>query len=421
MPQLYVFYEKELIGIFKKDEDDIHSFQYDVSWLKSNEAFDLSLQLPRRAEPFGNRITLSFFGNLLPEGDTRHVLEKNHQISGAFQTLQKYGEDCAGAVILSSSPSPPKAASPETEVLLPLKDVEVALDKGMVVDLLAKNNPGYLSLAGAQDKFPCIVRDNTIYLPTSGQPTTHIIKPPIRHPSTYVKETVYNEYYCMRLAKAVGLSVSEVFILQGQRYPLFVTKRFDRRNVNNRIQRLHIQDFCQAKGLSSEKKYQIQGGLSFSDCYQLIKDHVHIRKKNQNLFELLDWLSFNLLIGNNDSHSKNISFILSNNRYELTPFYDLLCTSIYPTLQTNFAFSIGGRWDMSCPGIKHFSKFEEDLQLKSGTMLSRLQKMYSSLQEHKDNLAMEVHLEFPQCKIAKRIAQKLDKRAKGFRTVGLRL
>ena len=421
MSQLYVFYEERLIGIFKKDEDDIHSFQYDVSWLEASDAFDLSLQLPRRAEAFGNRLTLSFFGNLLPEGDTRHVLEKNHQISGVFQTLQKYGEDCAGAVILSSSSSPPKAASTQTEVLLPLKDVEAALDKGTVVDLLAKNNPGYLSLAGAQDKFPAIVRDNTIYLPTSGQPTTHIIKPPIRHPSKYVKETVYNEYYCMKLAKAVGLSVSEVFVIQGQRYPLFVTKRFDRRNVNNRIQRLHIQDFCQARGLPSEKKYQHQGGLSFSDCYQVIKDHVHIRKKNQNLIHLLDWLCFNLLIGNNDSHSKNISLILSNDKYELTPFYDLLCTAIYPTLQTKFAFSIGGRWDMSCPGIKHFSKFEEELELKPGTMLFRLQKMYSSLQEHKDNLAMEIQDEFSQCKIAKRISRKIDVRAKGFRTAGLKL
>ena len=165
MSQLYVFYENRRIGIFAKDEDDVHSFQYDRSWLHAHDTFDLSLQLPRRVEPFGNRATLSFFGNLLPEGDARHVLEKNHKISGAFQTLQHFGEDCAGAVVLSASSSPPQATSTEQDVLLPLDEIETALDHGLVLDLLAQSTPGYLSLAGAQDKFPAIVRDNQIFYP----------------------------------------------------------------------------------------------------------------------------------------------------------------------------------------------------------------------------------------------------------------
>ena len=76
---------------------------------------------------------------------------------------------------------------------------------------------------------------------------------------------------------------------------------------------------------------------------------------------------------------------------------------------------------MSSPGIKCFSKFEDDLQLKPGTLLSRLQQMYSSLQKEKDDLAKEVQLEFSECNIAKRIAKKIDQRAKGFRTAGLEL
>ena len=420
MSTLYVFYEEELVGVFQIDEEEAYSFQYDESWLGSENGFDLSLQLPRQKNKFGNRVTLSFFENLLPEGNVLHVLETNHRTKGPFQILRKYGEDCAGAIIVTDSVTSPNRNESSTEKQLQLSDIEAALRQGSIVDFLAESNPGYLSLAGAQDKFPAIVRNGQIFLPMSGQPTTHIIKPPIRRMG--LKESVYNEYYCMKLAKLVGLNVPEVSIISGKSYPLFVIERFDRTEKGGKLHRLHIQDFCQAHGFPSRLKYQKEGGPTFIECCHMVKENVHFTKKGKDLLQLVDWLCFNLLIGNNDCHSKNISLLSKNRRYELAPFYDLLCTSIYPTLPKDFAFSIGEEWNTSSLSLnRDIVPFDEKIPLKSGILLIRLQKMYDALKQHKDGLAEDVQTNFPQCKIAKRIAEKIEKRARGFRTIGLEL
>ena len=57
----------------------------------------------------------------------------------------------------------------------------------------------------------------------------------------------------------------------------------------------------------------------------------------------IQWIFFNLYVGNNDSHAKNLSIYFAPKQgIRLTPFYDLLSTSLYPGLSRKFAFSIGG-------------------------------------------------------------------------------
>lgn len=61
------------------------------------------------------------------------------------------------------------------------------------------------------------------------------------------------------------------------------------------------------------------------------------------LRHLVQWVFFNLFAGNNDSHAKNLSiYELPGAGVRLTPFYDLMCTRIYPGLSREFAFSLGG-------------------------------------------------------------------------------
>ena len=55
------------------------------------------------------------------------------------------------------------------------------------------------------------------------------------------------------------------------------------------------------------------------------------------------WVFFNLFVGNNDGHAKNLSIYSVPGQGEtLTPFYDLMCTRLYPGLSSEFAFAIGG-------------------------------------------------------------------------------
>ena len=63
-----------------------------------------------------------------------------------------------------------------------------------------------MSLAGAQSKIPVVLVNDRVALPAPGQPTTHILKPPIAHFS----ETTENEAFAMRLALSLGLDVAPV-------------------------------------------------------------------------------------------------------------------------------------------------------------------------------------------------------------------
>ncbi|NCT57169.1 MAG: type II toxin-antitoxin system HipA family toxin [Legionella sp.] len=277
--------------------------------------------------------------------------------------------------------------------------------------------PGYLSLAGAQDKFAAILNNGYLFLPSHGAPTTHIIKTPIlRHG---IKESVYNEFYCMELARAVGLNVASCEVLEGA-YPLFVTERYDRtKDKEGIVHRLHQQDFCQAQGIVSEEKYEFKGGPSIKANYELLLHHVTPTQRMQALQQLLSWVSFNLLIGNNDSHSKNLSLLWVKHKNELAPFYDLLCTSIYKSLHKDFSFKIGDRYTFSKMGLNQFTLLEEALGIKKGSFTQRMKDMSQLILKHKDRVLEQVMDKHPKAKIPKRISQLIDKRIKGLNQQGM--
>ena len=224
----------------------------------------------------------------------------------------------------------------------------------------------------------------------------------------------------MKLAQLVGLKVSEVTILDDGKHPLFITERYDRiKNENGTFSRLHQQDFCQAQGVVSEMKYEVKGGPTIKDNYNIVIKNVGIKTRKSAAFSFLDWLCFNLLIGNNDSHSKNISLLLSNGKIELAPYYDLLCTEIYPKLTKQFSFQIGGRNDSSKIGKNQLTKLEVELGLKSGTVTERMILMRDKLLKNKDVLASEMKDKYPRVKIINRISEFIENRCKNLSRQGI--
>lgn len=418
MKTLNVFFDDKLVGKLNQNEDLVHSFKYDSTWLDSSDRFQLSTALPLRLESFGNKATLAFFENLLPEGEVREVLGKDYHIKSSFEFLKEFGKDCAGAVIVSSSDTSPFNLSRQGEIEVDSKKIFNAIDKKRsVAETISEIGPGYLSLAGAQDKFPAIFRNDKFYLPTHGAATTHIVKVPIWRMG--VKESVYNELYCMKLAKAVGLDVPNCFAYEGE-HPLFIIERYDRLVDNQATKRIHQQDFCQAQGYVSDEKYEEKGGPSIKDNFEFIKKNVWIKKRTDNMFALLDWICFNLLIGNNDSHSKNISLLLKGDKTELAPFYDLLCTAIYPNLKRQFSFMIGDRNESSRIGKNQLDLLEVELGLKKGTMKDRMLKMKEKLLEHKDIVASELKGQHPKMKIGKMISDLIGDRCKALSRQGIK-
>jgi serine/threonine-protein kinase HipA len=419
MKSLNVFFEDKPVGVFSQDEEMVHSFQYDSVWIKDENSFPISLSMPLQEVAFGNKVTLAFFENLLPEGNVRAMLEKWHHSEGAFNTLSKYGEDCAGALVITNKKTAPKPKIKEENLEIELSEIYTALDKSKgAVDFIADKNPGYLSIAGAQDKFPCIFENGKIYLPKRGEPTTHIVKTPIVVKG--IKESVYNEFFCMKLASKIGFNVPEVFVIDGK-HPLFIVERYDRRLEGITMKRIHQQDFCQALGILSSEKYESDGGPSFEVDFKLMIDNVTAKKRVESTFRLLDWLCFNLLIGNNDSHSKNISFLLLDGKYELAPFYDLISTAIYPTLDSRFSFKIGEVSTFTSIGLKAISKEEKKLGIKEGTIIERMNLLHQKILNHQDEIIKDMNKEFPKSKIHRRIKELIDSRAKNFRRAGLNL
>ena len=89
MKNLNVFYEDSLVGVFSRNDEMVHSFTYAKDWVNNNSGFPISISMPLQEASFGNKVTLAFFENLLPEGNVRAILEKWHHSEGVFNTLSK--------------------------------------------------------------------------------------------------------------------------------------------------------------------------------------------------------------------------------------------------------------------------------------------------------------------------------------------
>jgi len=338
----YVYFELELVGTIERKRDATLSFSYSKDWPKSGKSFSLSPILSMASDgPFDNRQTRSFFENLLPEGKVRERLEKltGKSLTDSYQFLEKFGVDCAGAIVISSSPDLTDQLLEEDYNRVDLEELAKAhtSNQNLMVHVMEKHQ-GRFSLAGAQDKVPVVIKGNEVLVAKNGPPTTHILKPP--HYDKAVKNSVHNEYFCMKLAKSCGLNVPEVDVIEAG-IPFYTIERYDRVVRDEKIYRLHQVDFCQAQNYLAQEKYEEDRGPSLKENYFCIRNNSS--RVIPDTKQFMQWIWFNLLIGNNDCHSKNLSFLLENGKTRLAPFYDILCTSIYPQYAPTFPYRIGGK------------------------------------------------------------------------------
>ena len=415
MSRLIVYYQDKVVGQLVFDNEERLSFQYDKSWLSFKERFPLSLALPLEAKIYGHLETKSFFENLLPEGEIKDLLEAHGKssIKSEFGFLQEFGGDCAGAFkILPEKAKALKKVKPRKELKVDVIYKYLG-EKKSLTDVILNKEGGKFSLAGAQDKFAVSFEKNKIYLPLDGGPTTHIIKPHVRYFNS-THDTPYNEYLCMKLAGAVGLNVPGVDIIDGE-YPLFIVERFDRIQTKTVVSRIHQQDFCQAQGITSLKKYESDGGPSFADNYKLVKAYSSAPIPDLN--QLLKWLLFNLIIGNNDSHSKNLAFLQTVDGIRLAPFYDLLSTSVYKEIGQNFAFKIGGQNLWFKLKRRLFDKLSAELELRDDVIPKLASKLLNDIEKSYPKLLEDFHERFPEVKTGKVLEKEIQKRVAFFKKI----
>jgi serine/threonine-protein kinase HipA len=93
---------------------------------------------------------------------------------------------------------------------------------------------------------------------------------------------------------------------------------------------------------------------------------------------LIQWVVFNVLIGNNDAHGKNISFLLSHDGVRLAPFYDLLSTAVYPGLSQNLAMRIGGENRAEWLARRHWERMAAEANVSPRAIIDAAGSMLSS-------------------------------------------
>jgi serine/threonine-protein kinase HipA len=304
----------------------------------------LSVSMPVRAEPYAPSESKPFFEGLLPEGAIRETIAKNLRLSvdNGFGLLEALGVECAGAVALTAPLGDGQSAGSEKGRVHWLDEAALA----QLVRELPEHPLGVsdgervrLSLGGVQEKLLLTRTPAGRYgQPLKGGPSTHILKPgQDRYPGV-----VANEAFCLRVAGCVGLPVARAEIVQIAERPCLLVERFDRTyDEEGKIARLHQEDACQALGRLPSAKYEVEGGPSLADVFDLLRDLAGVGTA-RDINNLLLATVLNWLLGNSDAHGKNFGLVYDGSgEIRLAPMYDVVSTNVYD-LKPEMAMLIGG-------------------------------------------------------------------------------
>lgn len=363
--------------------DEAFELSYTRQW-QSHGGYAFSPHIPLGETTRGVAIK-HFFSNLLPEGHALESLSRAHQVSkhDVFGILKKVGRDCAGALVLTEEgqapDTPDQAYQPVSALELNQRIIEARAED---VPLMFWRGKRRMSLAGVQNKLGVYLTiDEGFELPIDAAPTSHILK--VGDPKH--EDIAANEYFCMQLARSVGLAVPDT-LFKKLPEPVLLVQRYDRLwdvPVSGRMRRIHQIDGCQALNLPPEHKYEephyeyASPGASVADLVRLAQ-LCRIPASAQTT--LLNWVLFNYLIGNSDAHAKNISFLVNPLRQthrvlelevgmSVAPLYDLVCGAVYG--YHDMAQTIGGESNFAVLDCSHWAQLARDCAVPE-VLLQRL-------------------------------------------------
>lgn len=364
---LEVRYGDRRVGTLRADESNRFCFRYLDAWLGARDAFAVSVTLPLGPdEEVGGRAH-TFFANLLPEGLVRQAVCRRLGISESndVELLRAIGGECAGALSIVDANVQLARPDNEYEELDARRLQSLAEDDDRVVPLLIGGAETRLSLAGAQDKVPVAILDGKIHLPLKGSPSTHILK----LPNPRYAHLPQNEAFVLGLAARAGLECASSELTKATRPQSLLVERYDRRRADDPwpVRRLHQEDFCQALGLLPGQKYEQEGGPSLAQAVALVRTTVV--NPLRDVSRLVEWQAFNAATGNADGHGKNLSILYDDEGPRLAPFYDLVSTREYGSLDRLLAMSVGGRRNADELGSEQWASLAAELEMRDRVVL----------------------------------------------------
>lgn len=389
MNKLEVNLNKIHVGTLSIDtKEDFYGFVYSDMWKSSG--YPISPHLPFDVEISSGSIK-RFLENLLPEGKGLDDLTAFTHISkhNIYALIKVIGFETSGALNFGGRNV---KSIPEFR---PISEEELAarIDEIERKSIIIWDQKQRLSLSGVQEKLPVMLKDSEIGLADGSLSSTHILK----FQTKRNEHIVINEYFCMTLAKVVGLPASEVELKRYGAHPVLMVKRFDRIVEEEGVERVHIIDGCQLLDMPSAYKYErnfgssrdvkdIREGVSFVKLFQATSlCQVPAKAKLQ----LLEWAIFNLIIGNTDAHGKNISFYLNKQGLTVAPHYDMLSILMHEGVDHELAMAFGDEFDAHRVLGYPLRAFAEDTELNPKLVSDRLLKLCKKVEEVLPHLSIE--------------------------------
>ena len=121
------------------------------------------------------------------------------------------------------------------------------------------------------------------------------------------------EYSFFRLVRECGIEMSECSLIEENGRAHFLTKRFDR----NEEGKIHMQTLC---GIA-HYDYRLPRAYSYEQAFNVMRA---LRLPYSQAQEMFRRMVFNIVVRNQDDHTKNISFLMDRDgKWRLSPAYDM--------------------------------------------------------------------------------------------------
>lgn len=418
--RLDVYAEREgsrrLVGTLEFSAPGRETFTYAQEWLSAKAPHPISLSLPLQSEVFTSESVSPYFDGLLPEEGVRSDMARHLRKSPELyiRLLERIGREPIGAV----SFGPEDSKNPQRYEPIPLDFFDRLAAKPRMVateSMVAAR----LSLAGAQPKIGLYrAKTGDWYQPLNGAPSTHILKPAHRdHPDIAINEAI-----CLLAARKSGLPAAPASLIPASD-PILCSQRFDRTpsgvTLDGQVRpaRLHHEDFAQALGYGSDRKYESGDDHLLRDIVELLTMHSVDPIADIEVLWLL--VIFNFLIGNCDAHLKNISLLRSSDwsTIGLAPFYDLLNTTGYGYTR-EMSMAIGGERDIDAIDRGDFAREATALGLDLNWALRHVDRLLDRVPQALDEAADQFVGEgFSDAEvIGERIAAEVYERSRAIRS-----
>ena len=342
------------MGAFRWDESyNVARFEYDKDFVaKGIEPSPIMMPVQQgRVYSFGNLNRDTFNGlpgmlaDSLPDTYGRALFDQWLALTGRasgnpVETLCFLGQRCMGALEFEPATGPATDGNMKFEIdsLVDVAREALSKKKGFGVNLDTDRKAAIAEIlrlgtsAGGQRAKAIIAYNKDTGEVRSGQITApegfdyYLIKLDGVSAEAGFKETEnYGrlEYSFSELVKRCGIDMTECSLIEENGRAHFLTKRFDRENGK----KVHMQTLC---GIA-HYDFKLQRGYSYEQAFNVMR---RLRLPYSQAQEMFRRMVFNVVLRNQDDHTKNISFLMdSDGKWRLSPAYDM-----------GFAYNPTGAW-----------------------------------------------------------------------------